>query len=96
MKQCKYQKSSCEKLYDSTTVVMDKNFINRYNPDIFCPKYGFCKNPRIITENIIDYSRKILKDKPPRIYSNSLSLSPYKFLAFSDVHVDLNYSEVSL
>ncbi len=96
MQFCKYSKEICALTFDNNDYMLVRNLMVRLEPTVLCPKYGFCSSPKIIKESFEEYQQKIIHDTPPRTgggpVSNSAS-SVMKFTVFTDIHVDLNYTQ---
>ena len=94
MSKCGLAKEVCSQLFDNFSIMTRLNYIRRYNATIHCSKLGLCSQPRIVKESLEEYQRKVLLDKPPREYPNSVtSENPMKFVVFADVHIDPNYTQ---
>ena len=94
MKKCRLKTEVCLGLFDNFDVTLYLNYVKRYNATIHCSKLGLCSEPRIVKEGLEEYQRKVLLDKPPREYPQSVtSENPMKFVVFTDVHIDPNYTQ---
>eukprot|EP00826_Nyctotherus_ovalis_P004171 TRINITY_DN10874_c0_g1_i11.p1 TRINITY_DN10874_c0_g1~~TRINITY_DN10874_c0_g1_i11.p1 ORF type:complete len:153 (-),score=16.52 TRINITY_DN10874_c0_g1_i11:148-606(-) len=83
----------CEQFYENVCVLMGTNLLRRFDGEVLCPKLGLCNNPIIVPADFNEFRRKILLDKPPRVYPDA-SISDMKFAVITDLHVDLAYSTV--
>jgi hypothetical protein len=97
----------CEKiikLYAPT--VVDSLVDHYFNPEYICTNRLICKFNHFIKLNPDDYARELLKDKPKQLNDNDKSnkqnkLTPdssshiWKVLHVTDIHTDLEYSEVN-
>eukprot|EP01022_Parablepharisma_sp_SALTPOND_P004333 TRINITY_DN120107_c0_g1_i1.p1 TRINITY_DN120107_c0_g1~~TRINITY_DN120107_c0_g1_i1.p1 ORF type:complete len:603 (+),score=40.66 TRINITY_DN120107_c0_g1_i1:115-1809(+) len=94
MRKCEHRKDICERLFDRNDVVTSINYIKRFNATIVCSKLGMCKHPKIVVEDIEEYKRNLLSDKPPRQYPTPTNATaPLKFVLFTDPHIDPNYTD---
>ena len=71
--------------------------LNRiFNDTVICKRTGFCRYPIYIRDDDRAYTYRVLKDKPPKKH---IEVNPngdtFKFVAFTDIHVDLYYEEGS-
>jgi hypothetical protein len=92
------------KLYAPT--VVDSLIDHYFNPEYICTNRLICKFNHFIKLNPDDYARELLKDKPKQLNDNDKSnkqnnlihdpsAPKWKVLHVSDIHTDLEYSEVN-
>ncbi len=89
-----YDHAISDKFFDNVVLLMGTNLLRRFSGDIWCPKIGACSSPRIVPDDLEKFKRRILANKPPRTHPQYSHASPVKFLLFTDVHIDLDYSQV--